>query len=96
MIITKHELIRRVRLRTGSTVPETTNIVHAFLAELNLALIRHDTVQIRHWGRWHIRHKKGQNRRNPKTGNKLWVPAHFRVVFKACEKLHKLIQPVKS
>ena len=54
---------------------DLAKITDIILTEIKRALKREERVEIRGWGSLSIRNQKSSIRRNPKTGDKVAVPA---------------------
>ncbi len=55
------------------------------------ALIRGDRIEIRGFGSFSPRFRQGGIRRNPRSGEKVYAPARWVVIFKAGKDLRKAI-----
>lgn len=72
--------------------------VDAFVASLSDALMRGNRIEIRDFGVWTVKTTRPKpGARNPRTGERLFVPARRKVVFKPGRILKKaLSQPLEE
>jgi len=81
--VTCTELIRTVANDTGCSSVLARKVVDIFFAEMRETLMAGDRVEIRNFGVWTVKRKRpNPNARNPKTGEKISVPARRNVHFK--------------
>ena len=70
-------------------------ITDIILVEIKRALKRGERVEIRGWGSLSIRNQKSSIRRNPKTGDKVAVPAKKVIYWKMSKEMFKKINNEK-
>ncbi len=74
--MTKSVLIEKVAERVGSlTRKQTEFVVETVFDSIKEALIRGEKIEIRGFGNFKPKHRKPRKARNPKTGEKVDVPA---------------------
>ncbi|MCD6423184.1 MAG: integration host factor subunit beta [Elusimicrobia bacterium] len=76
----KNELIEKVATVTCAHT-EAKDAVNKVFEEIVNALRRKEKVVIQNFGSFHVRLKKPYTARNPKTGEKVTVPARYVVKF---------------
>ena len=74
-------------------IEKVTNII---LAEIKETLKRGERVEIRGWGTLSTRNQKSSIRRNPKTGDKVAVPAKKVIYWKMSKEMFKKINNEKE
>ena len=74
-------------------IEKVTTII---LPELKKALKREERVEIRGWGSLSTRNQKSSIRRNPKTGDKVAVPAKKVIYWKMSKEMFKKINNEKE
>ena len=79
----KTDLIDRVALRTKLTRKQTTIVVNSFLSCITDSLTEGNHVEIRGFGSFWIRYRNARMGINPKTGEKVYVPAKKAPLFLA-------------
>lgn len=81
--MTKADLVERVADALGRRVTKKDCglAVDAFLAAVQDALMRGEGIEIRGFGTFKVRHRKARAARNPRTGERVEVPARSAPVF---------------
>lgn len=82
MSVTKADIVEEIALQTGLTKIETQAVVEGFLASVRNSLAQGRTIEIRGFGSFKIRKRKGRMARNPKTGQAYPVKEQFVPYFK--------------
>jgi integration host factor subunit beta len=82
--MTKSVLIGKVAEKIGSLTRKQTEIViDTIFDAMKEALIKGDKIEIRGFGNFRVKNRRSRLARNPKTGEKIDVPAkrvlHFKV-----------------
>ncbi|MDR0475792.1 MAG: integration host factor subunit beta [Treponema sp.] len=87
---TKADIIDSIYEKTGSDRKEIQSIVELFLDDIKAALVDRKVIEIRGFGTFEIRIRKGrQKARNPRTGESLSVNSHGVAFFRAGRDLRK-------
>ena len=81
----KLELIQTLKDRCDLTKDEANEVVRTFFSEMTNAMINGDRIEIRGFCSFFIKEYKGYTGRNPKTGEKAFVPPK-RLPFFKCGK----------
>ena len=74
-------------------IEKVTNII---LSEIKKSLKRGERVEIRGWGTLSTRNQKSSIRRNPRTGDKVAVPAKRVIYWKMSKEMFKKINNEKE
>jgi len=80
--ITKKELIDRIAKRTQCKKITTKEIVQQFLDEIATELAKNNRLEFRDFGVFKVQEQAARTAQNPKTLEKVQVPAKRRVKFK--------------
>ncbi len=81
--MTRSDLAKRLaRQFPGISAPGAKELLDHFLLAMKEGLESGDTVELRDFGVLRIRDKKRRNGRNPRTGEKVDVPAKKVIYFK--------------
>lgn len=80
--MTKADIVDRVAAGTGLTKLETEAIIEGFITTVIEALKEGKGIEIRGFGSYKVKKKNARQARNPKTGEQVFVPAHFVPTFK--------------
>lgn len=90
--MTKLEFIAKLAEKKPSmTKRQMEVILNTVLNGIQDALAREDSVEIRGFGSFRIRHRRAKEGRNPKTGEKVAVPQKKVPFFKAGKELRELV-----
>ena len=82
--MTKADLVEQVAeaIGPGITKKDCALVVDGFLNAVKQALAQGNGIEIRGFGSFKLRHRKGRMARNPRTGEAVGVPARTYPVFK--------------
>ncbi|HRI47891.1 MAG: integration host factor subunit beta [Ignavibacteriaceae bacterium] len=80
--MTKADLVDIVAQGTGLTKLETEAVIEGFFNSVIESLKNGKGIEIRGFGTYKVKKKNARFARNPKTGEKVFVPEHFVPVFK--------------
>lgn len=94
---TKSDLIDQIYEKTGHELKDVRSIVDMFLDEIKDALEHEQSVELRGFGTFEIRERKGRNKaRNPKTGEIVSVEDHAVVAFRSGKDLKNTVWDIPS
>lgn len=79
----KADIVRRIAEATDLTQVKAEEVVDAVVDEIKNVLQQGDSVILRRFGSFEVRHKHARIGRNPKTGQAAAVPARHVVRFKS-------------
>ena len=95
--ITKAEIVDSIYDKTGTNRKEIRDMMDLLIDEIKNALIRRSVIELRGFGTFEIRIRKGrQKARNPKTGEILSVNSHGIVSFRAGRELRQDVWNIKQ
>lgn len=80
--MTKADLVDKVASGTGLTKIETEAVVEGLFTSILDCLKEGKGIEIRGFGTFKVKKKTARQARNPKTGEKVYVPEHFVPIFK--------------
>jgi len=80
--ITKKELVSRIAEKTGQTKVVTKEVIQMFLDEIISELGRGNRLEFREFGVFEIKERAARKAQNPRTLEKVYVPAKKVVKFK--------------
>ncbi len=89
--MTKAELIEKVANQINLTKKQTEIIVNTVFQSITDSLAEGDKVEIRGFGSFRTRERNARTARNPKSGEKVEVPAKKVPFFKAGKELKELV-----
>lgn len=82
MAITKRELVDRITEQTQAKRAMVRQVIQSFLDEIVLELSRNNRIELRDFGSLKVCRRKARVAQNPKTLEKVIVPAKLSVKFK--------------
>ena len=80
--MTKKDIVLRVASETGLKQLDVKKVVQRSLDAIVESLAKGDTVELRNFGIFKVKSRKGRTGRNPRTGEKVPVPPKRVVTFK--------------
>jgi len=80
--VTKKELVARIAAQTGQTKVVTKDILQRFLDEIIIELARGNRLEFREFGVFEVKERPARRAQNPRTLEKVEVPAKRVVKFK--------------
>ena len=89
--MTKAELVEKVANKINLTKKETEGIVSIIFQSITDSLTEGDKVELRGFGSFRIRERNARVGRNPKSGEKVEVPAKKVPFFKAGKDLREIV-----
>lgn len=89
--VTKHSLVTDVSMTTGITQKDTKKVVECFLDFIAHHLEKGNTIEIRGFGRFSVKSRKGRPVRNPKTGEQYHLDGRKVPMLKFCDDLKERI-----
>ena len=88
----KVELVEAVSDQTGITKKEARNILDAVTEAITNALSNGEKITLVDFGTFHVMEKKAREGRNPRTGEKLEIPAKKVAKFRAGKNLREAVR----
>ncbi len=85
--MTKPEFLAKVAETSGATKADAEKVVNAALETIEGALSKGDSVQFVGFGTFEVRERAARTGINPKTKEKINIPAKKAVAFKVGKKL---------
>ena len=82
MAITKKEIVMKISEETGIKQVDVRRVVQSTLDKITEFLAHGQTVELRNFGIFKIKSRRGRLGRNPRTGEEVPVPPKKVVVFK--------------
>lgn len=94
---TKAEIIENVSEALGYSQKDIHKVIDAVLEELKAALRSDRVVELRGFGTFEIRTRKGRKKaRNPKTGEIVDVKSHGAAVFRPGKELKEMARSLRG
>ena len=80
--VTKANLTRVLARDLGCTRTTARQLVDALFEALIDTIVRGDRIEIRGFGVWEVKDTRARNARNPRTGERVFLPARRKAAFK--------------
>ena len=85
--MTKADIVDTIATATGLTKVETEAVVDGFISTVINAMKEGNNIEIRGFGSFKVKERKGRMARNPRTGAQVPVDDHFVPLFKVSKEL---------
>ena len=89
--MTKADIIDIIASGTGLTKLDTEAVVEGFLTTVTSAMKEGKNIEIRGFGSFKVKKRKGRMARNPRTGEQVMVDEHFVPVFKVSKEMKQAV-----
>ena len=90
--MTKSDLVDLISKKTGKTKADTKAFFDAFVQTVGEALSKGEEVNIIGFGKFYVRKRSERTGRNPRTGEKITIPAGKTPAFTAGRLLKKAVK----
>src|SRR3954466_8442920 len=91
-IVTKKEIVKRISEEIGLTQLKTKDIVQRTLNAIIQTLVSEGRIELRNFGVFEVKRRAPRKARNPRTGDKVSVPAKNVVTFKPGKEMEELVR----
>jgi integration host factor subunit beta len=94
---TKADIVDALYDNTGMDRKEIRKTIDLFVSEIKAALLRRDVIELRGFGTFELKVRKGRSRaRNPRTGEQVQVRPHGIVCFRPGRELKQEAWVIKD
>lgn len=90
--MTKKEIVRKISEDIGLTQLKTKDIVQRTLDAIIATLVEEGRIELRNFGVFEVKRRAPRKARNPRTGDKVKVPAKNVVTFKPGKEMEELVR----
>jgi integration host factor subunit beta len=90
--VTKKEIVKKISEDIGLTQLKTKDIVQRTLDAIILTLISEGRIELRNFGVFEVKRRAPRKARNPRTGDKVYVPSKNVVTFKPGKEMEELVR----
>lgn len=90
--MTKKEIVKKISDEMGLTQLKTKDIVQRTLDEIIQTLVEEGRIELRNFGVFEVKRRAPRKARNPRTGDKVSVPAKNVVTFKPGKEMEELVR----
>jgi DNA-binding protein HU-beta len=89
--VTKADIVDVIASGTGLTKVETEAVVDGFIQTVIASLRDGKNIEIRGFGSFKVKKRKGRMARNPRTGEQVPVQDHYVPIFKVSKELKTVV-----
>ena len=90
--MTKKEIVKQISDRIGLTQLKTKEIVQLTFDAIVDTLIEVGRIELRNFGVFEVKKRAPRKARNPRTGDKVYVPSKNVVTFKPGKEMEELVR----
>lgn len=90
--VTKKEIVKKISEEIGLTQLKTKDIVQRTLDAIIQTLVAEGRIELRNFGVFEVKRRAPRKARNPRTGDKVYVPAKNVVTFKPGKEMEELVR----
>ena len=91
-VVTKKEIVRTISEEIGLTQLQTKEIVQKTFDAIVEALVAERRIELRNFGVFEVKRRAPRKARNPRTGDKVFVPEKFVVTFKPGKEMEERVK----
>ena len=92
--MTKKEIVKRISEDIGLTQLKTKDIVQRTLDAIIDTLVSEGRIELRNFGVFEVKQRAPRKARNPRTGDKVYVPSKNVVTFKPGKEMEELVRKI--
>ena len=90
--MTKKEIVKKISEDIGLTQLKTKDIVQRTLDAIIHTLVSEGRIELRNFGVFEVKRRAPRKARNPRTGDKVFVPPKNVVTFKPGKEMEELVR----
>jgi integration host factor subunit beta len=94
--VTKKDMAKAIAEDVGLTQAQVMGIIQGVFDGITESLVKEGRTELRNFGVFEVRKRKPRTARNPRTGEKVDVPAKMVVAFKAGREMELRVGQVKK
>ncbi len=93
--MTKKEIVRTISEEIGLTQLQTKEIVQKTFNAIVETLVEDGRIELRNFGVFEVKRRAPRKARNPRTGDKVFVPEKFVVTFKPGKEMEERVRELE-
>jgi nucleoid DNA-binding protein len=90
--VTKKEIVKKISEDINLTQLKTKDIVQRTLDAIIQTLVAEGRIELRNFGVFEVKRRAPRKARNPRTGDKVYVPSKNVVTFKPGKEMEELVR----
>jgi integration host factor subunit beta len=95
-LVTKKEMAKAIAEEMGLTQLQTQEMVQRVFDAITETLVQEGRIELRNFGVFEVKKRKPRKARNPRTGEKVKVPAKLVVTFKPGREMEERVGQLKK
>ena len=93
--MTKKEIVKTISEEIGLTQLKTKEIVQKTFDAIVETLVEDHRIELRNFGVFEVKKRAARKARNPRTGNKVYVPEKYVVTFKPGKEMEERVRELE-
>jgi nucleoid DNA-binding protein len=93
--VTKKEIVKTISEDIGLTQLKTKEIVQKTFDAIVRTLVEDQRIELRNFGVFEVKRRAARKARNPRTGDKVYVPEKFVVTFKPGKEMEQRVREME-
>lgn len=93
--MTKKEIVKTISDEIGLTQLKTKEIVQKTFDAIVETLVEERRIELRNFGVFEVKQRAARKARNPRTGDKVYVPEKFVVTFKPGKEMEEKVRELE-
>jgi nucleoid DNA-binding protein len=94
--VTKKEIVKTISEEIGLTQLKTKEIVQKTFDAIVETLVEEGRIELRNFGVFEVKKRAARKARNPRTGDKVYVPAKYVVTFKPGKEMEERVRQLEE
>src|SRR5262245_62567804 len=94
-VVTKKEIVKTISDEIGLTQLKTKEIVQKTFDAIVETLVEEKRIELRNFGVFEVKRRAARKARNPRTGDKVYVPEKFVVTFKPGKEMEERVRELE-
>ena len=94
--MTKKEIVKTISEEIGMTQLKTKEIVQKTFDAIVETLIQDRRIELRNFGVFEVKKRAARKARNPRTGDKVFVPEKYVVTFKPGKEMEEKVRQLEE
>ena len=95
-VVTKKEIVKDISEAIGLTQLKTKEIVQKTFDAIVKTLVEDGRIELRNFGVFEVKKRAARKARNPRTGDKVFVPEKFVVTFKPGKEMEEKVRQMEE
>jgi integration host factor subunit beta len=93
--VTKKEIVKTISEEIGLTQLKTKEIVQKTFDAIVETLVEEKRIELRNFGVFEVKKRAARKARNPRTGDKVYVPEKYVVTFKPGKEMEERVRELE-